>query len=190
MILWLKCWFVLFEIRMFLSWIMNHNMWFGFILQLDFLHYSRISTWMFKCSWKHLSPWNLGLSKRSGNGILVVTSIILKSMSWRKDLMVLQVVRKGFMGSALVLVWKFVAPLERIVVQESVKPVSIIFKYWQNYGRPFYAPQIFFHHFTKGIVNWVIFQFMVWRPLKFSHLIWIWKDLWHGANFLMLLGKV
>jgi len=178
--------------------------WNTYVLELD--NESQHVVWFYFAAWfftlfkdrhlnvqvqlKHLNPWNLGLSKRLGNGILVVASIILKSVSWRKDLMVLEVVRKGFMGSALVLVWKFVAPLERIVVQESVKPVSIIFRYWQNYGRPFYDPKICFHHFTKETVYWVIFQFVVWRPLKFAHLIWIWKDLWLGVNFFMLLGKM
>jgi hypothetical protein len=43
--------------------------------------------------------------------------------------MVLEVMGKGFMGSALALVSKFVTPFERIVVQESVKPMSIILRY-------------------------------------------------------------
>jgi hypothetical protein len=43
--------------------------------------------------------------------------------------MVLKVMGKGFMGSALLLVWKFIAPLERLVVQESVKPMSTILRY-------------------------------------------------------------
>jgi hypothetical protein len=43
--------------------------------------------------------------------------------------MVLEVVGKGFMGSALILVRKFDAPLEKIVVQENVKPMFVILRY-------------------------------------------------------------
>jgi hypothetical protein len=42
--------------------------------------------------------------------------------------MVLEVKQKGSMGNAIVLVQKFVAQMEKILMQESLKPISNVLK--------------------------------------------------------------
>lgn len=82
---------------------------------LSFLPCSRKNIFMFKWCCQSSNHWNLGLSKTSMSGILVVV-ITLRLVSWRKGSMESEVVEKVFMGSVVVHAQRFVVQLQKILV--------------------------------------------------------------------------